>query len=493
MNTVSDPFRPLYHVAPATGWINDPNGLVYFKGKWHLFYQYYNPAEIDGMQWGHAVSPDLVHWQHLPPAIRPDALGQIWSGSAVVDHHDTSGLFDGNAGLICYFTYWDKSDRRQSQGMAYSADGITFKTWGANPIIAQLRYLPGQPDDKEFRDPKVFWHEPSGRWVMAVAGGKLRIFSSIDLLHWTLESVSDTIETECPDLFELPLDGDPSNTRWVLSLGGRTYLVGSFDGKQFIPEDEAIVMSSGPDFYATQSWSDAPDGRRVIVSWIFGWGYGCKLDGSGITAVFPTEPRAGGCMTTPYELTLISTPAGMRLKMLPVPEIDSLRIELPGPQDVQLRDGVMHHLSAHTHALDLTFAIGQCTATRVGVRIPAGKGLWIAAGYDFGSKRLFIDRRNSGVNYAENYPGDYLSEECATPAGVALRILIDNCSVELFTADGLHHMSAFIMPDPASEGVDLFCDGGQARVARLRVHALADGRGTGSAGCGAKCNGCPAS
>jgi len=174
-------FAPGYHFIPVRGWINDPNGPVHFNGQWHLFYQYYEPSMIDGMQWGHAVSDDLAVWSHLEPAIRPDALGQIWSGSAVVDHGDTCGLFGGKPGLVCLFTYWDKSDFRQCQGMAYSADGLTFHTYDGNPVVPQLRRLPGHPDDKDFRDPKVFRHVKTGRWIMAVAGGKLRIFSSADL------------------------------------------------------------------------------------------------------------------------------------------------------------------------------------------------------------------------------------------------------------------------------------------------------------------------
>ena len=174
--------------------------------------------------WGHAVSRDLLHWQHRLPAIMPDELGAAWSGSAVVDQHDTSGFFGGKPGLVCIYTYYSPADDgRQSQGMAYSADGVTFTKYAKNPIIPQLRYQPGQPDDHDFRDPKVFWHEPTKRWIMVVAGGTLRFYSSPNLRDWTFESINSDIHTECPDFFPLPLDGDPTQTRWVLSGGGNWY------------------------------------------------------------------------------------------------------------------------------------------------------------------------------------------------------------------------------------------------------------------------------
>ncbi|MEI7672514.1 MAG: glycoside hydrolase family 32 protein, partial [Deltaproteobacteria bacterium] len=255
---MSEKFRPYLHFTPPHGWMNDPNGLVYFNGEWHLFYQYFEPTQVDGMQWGHAVSKNLLNWEHLPPAIQPDCLGQIWSGSAVVDHNNSSGLFDGRPGIVCLFTYWNPADGWQSQGLAYSQDGREFKKFPGNPVIPQLRDIPGQPDDKDFRDPKVFWHEASNRWIMVVAGGKVRIFSSADLIRWRIESISEDIQTECPDLFELPVDGNPDRARWILSGGGKWYMIGDFDGRKFIPGTERLPMTYGPDCYATQTWSDAP-------------------------------------------------------------------------------------------------------------------------------------------------------------------------------------------------------------------------------------------
>lgn len=147
-----EPYRPRYHITPTTGWINDPNGMCYFAGKWHTFYQHNDPPRSNGYQWGHAISDDLVHWKRLPPAIPPDDIGKIWSGSAVVDHHDTSGLFGGKPGMVCLFTYWDPADGRQCQGLAYSGDGITFQKHPKNPVIPQLRHLSGHPDDHDFRE-----------------------------------------------------------------------------------------------------------------------------------------------------------------------------------------------------------------------------------------------------------------------------------------------------------------------------------------------------
>ncbi|MBD3239878.1 MAG: hypothetical protein GF331_04780 [Chitinivibrionales bacterium] len=469
---MTNPHIPHYHFLPEKGWMNDPNGLVYFRDQWHLFYQFYDPSMLDGMQWGHAISDDLVHWRHLPPAIQPDRHGQIWSGSAVVDHHDTSGLFDGKPGIVCLFTYWDKSDHRQCQGMAYSPDGLTFHTYEGNPVIPQLRYLEGHPDDKDFRDPKVFRHEKTNRWIMAVAGGKLRIFSSPDLIHWTFESIAEDITTECPDLFRLPIDGDPGQSRWVLSRGGRRYMLGDFDGTRFTPISESLTMSVGPDFYATQSFSDAPSGRRVIVSWLHNWGYGSSLSPEGITNAFPTGAQAGGCMTVPYETCLRATVDGPRLCMVPVAELDRLFTFAATTDRVELTDAGARQLEISKPAADVRFTVAECEG-RCGLRIATGDGTWISCGYDSAAHALFIDRRRSGLDHVKGYCGDYLSPPIGTPGPVTVRVLLDACSVELFAGDGEVHMSAFVLPLPDNCRVELFGDG-RAVAELLRVGDLVE-------------------
>jgi len=433
---------------------------VFYRDEWHLFYQYYNPEEVDGMQWGHAVSADLLSWTHLPPALAPDEHGQIWSGSAVVDREDASGLFGGRPGLVCLYTYWDKDDGgSQCQGMAYSADGRTFVKWPGNPVIPKLRDLAGHPADKDFRDPKVFRHGPSGSWVMVVAGGKLRVFSSKDLIHWEFESVDEATETECPDLFELPVAGAPGSTAWVLSGGGRWYQTGAFDGKHFTPGSPRIQMCGGPDWYATQTWDSAPDSRRVGISWLFGWGYGAGARAGRIANPFPTGPIAGGCLTIPCELSLESTPDGPRLLQAPVREFNALagvtrihgRIALPPGSAYAFEEGLSECLDV---AAELTVPPGA----RVTFTVPVAAGGSVSLGIDNLRKALFIDRTGAASHGVESYGRRY-ETALAGRAGpdFSLRIVLDRCSLELFADHGRSLMSAFILP--ADNGARMTAEG----------------------------------
>ncbi|QTF91974.1 glycoside hydrolase family 32 protein [Halomonas sp. BM-2019] len=340
--------RPTLHFTPPQGWMNDPNGLVYFDGEYHLFYQYYPHERIHGpMHWGHAVSRDLCHWKHLPLALAPDEQGTCFSGSAIVDWHDTCGLFDGEPGLLAFYTVHreaddDPADYVEEQCLAYSRDrGRSWQKYAANPIIA----APGFPD---FRDPKVVWHEPSRCWVMALACGQtIRFYLSEDLLEWRLASEFGAEQGrhtdgpwECPDLFELPVEGaapgEPAS-RWVLVVGVGAgeqdafgsftqYFVGHFDGERFHndnPAETVLLMDEGRDFYAVQSWSDIPeqDGRRLAIAWLNNWLYAKQT------------PEAGwrGAMSFPRELSLVATPEGVRLRQAFAREWRALAAEPAGP------------------------------------------------------------------------------------------------------------------------------------------------------------------
>jgi sucrose-6-phosphate hydrolase SacC (GH32 family) len=473
--TDSQPFRPAFHFTPTEGWINDPNGLVWFRDEWHLFYQYYNPEQVDGMQWGHAVSTDLMHWAHLPPAIAPDAHGQIWSGSAVVDAENSSGLFEGEGGIVCIFTHWQPGeDGRQSQGIAFSSDGRRFETYSGNPVIPQLRHLEGHPDDAAFRDPKVFYHAPTERWIMVVAGGKLRIFSSADLIHWDFESIHDDITTECPDLFPLPVDGDPNDLRWVLSGGGRWYMLGDFDGKRFIPQSERLPMSGGPDFYATQTWSNAPDGRRVAISWLFDWCYGSGPSAGGINNPFPTAPISGGALSVPCELSLARTTAGLRLLQNPVPEFDRLpakevaldRIPLPPGESVAIPELCGPQLDIRADMVIPPGAVLEFV-------IPSGDGRHYAFGIDNRKRKLFIDRTHAGHEnvepFCKRHETDVAFEDRRS---ISLRILIDHCTLELFAGTGETLMAAFILPEPADAPIQMLADRAGCAVEKMIVRQV---------------------
>ena len=313
----ADPWRPQFHYSPRANWMNDPNGMVYFNGEYHLMYQYFPGGQSWGpMHWGHAVSRDLMHWEHRPVALYPDEFGMIFSGSAVVDWRDSSGFFGGKPGLVAVFTHHaalpDTREVRQSQSLAYSADG--GRSWvkhKGNPVLTE----PSLPD---FRDPKVFWHEPEGRWIMALAAGDhIRFYASPNLREWTYTGEFGRREGshqgvwECPDVFPLPVEGQPGETRWVLlvSIGGlpedaegsRTqYFLGTFRGGCFHggePAETVHWLDAGRDHYAGVTWSDAPDNRRILLGWMSNWKY---------AAVTPAASFRGA-MTLPRELALYAS------------------------------------------------------------------------------------------------------------------------------------------------------------------------------------------
>lgn len=340
----SEVYRPQLHYTPQQFWCNDPNGLVYNAetGLYHFFYQY-NPGVLyhDGQShWGHAVSADLVHWTELPIALYPDAKGIMASGSAVIDRDNTSGLFDesvpAESRMVAIFTYISESadpemEGDQRQAIAYSKDGgLTWIKYEGNPVITNAANEYGT----DFRDPKVIWMEESGEWLMIVAGGRARIFTSPDLIRWTHNSDlvyadGEAIDSECPDLLPLAVEGDETNIKWVFSGSGVFYVIGDLvkeNGKYvFHAESErlsfyegAYLGGSGSDLYATQSFSNMPDGRTVLLSWI-GDQSASKLGKFGKTW--------NGSFSMPLEAKLVTADEQIRLATYPIAEMNTLRGE----------------------------------------------------------------------------------------------------------------------------------------------------------------------
>lgn len=298
-------YRPQFHFSAKQGWLNDPNGLVYFQGQYYLFYQY-NPFgnSWGNMSWGYATSPDLLRWTERTPAIVGDATGVKFSGTAVIDYANTAGLQTGSTPTMAlFYTSVGSFDQR----MAYSTDGgRSFRYSNDNPVL-------GSVSGKDDRDPNVFWHEPSQKWVQALwvaaqdnKPQSISFFGSQNLTDWTYLSETPNF-FETPDFFELPVDGNPSNTRWVLYGGDGQYQLGNFDGTRFTAETPAsgkLIQDYGANFYAAQTWHDVPsdDGRRIQVGWM-------------ANASYPGMPF-NQQMSFPVELTLQSTPNGIRMSTL---------------------------------------------------------------------------------------------------------------------------------------------------------------------------------
>ncbi|WP_256007248.1 glycoside hydrolase family 32 protein [Pedobacter deserti] len=405
--------RPQYHFSTRRGWINDPNGMVFYEGEYHLYYQH-NPfeREWENMSWGHAVSKDLVHWEELPVALHPDKIGTMFSGSAVIDYDNTSGFGKpGKPAMVVFYTA-DNPDR-QVQCVAYSLDkGRTFTKYnGGKPVIDSKEKW----NSKDTRDPRVFWYKPSKHWVMVLnERDGHSIYTSANLKDWTFES-HITGFWECPDLFELPVDGDQNNKKWVMYGASNTYMIGSFDGKVFKPEGGKYYFSSGS-IYAAQTFNNIPesDGRRIQI----GWG---------------RVPQAGmpfnNMMLLPTELTLRKTKDGLRLYSLPVKEVEQLCTPVKkwsGLSSAEANDKMKEFYDADKLRIKTTIKLSH--ATEAGFNLFAQR----MVGYDMNFNML------NGMFYSPQDP---------TSMELTADIYIDRSSIEVFIDGGAYSYSMERKPD----------------------------------------------
>ena len=425
-------YRPQFHFTPAKGWMNDPNGLVFFDGEYHLFFQHKPDRTTGGpdMSWGHAVSPDLVHWAELPIALAPDERGYIWSGSAVVDRRNTSGL--GSAGAPPLVAMYTAAKDPFAQCIASSTDrGRTWAKFASNPVIPHLA--------NENRDPHLVWYEPTRRWVVVLykdVDDTFCLFDSPDLKRWTeLQEFRVRGCGECPDFFPLAVDGDAAKGRWVFTAANGRYLVGTFDGHTFKPEQGVRQVDYGRNYYAVQTYSDAPDGRRIQVAWMRGGRY-------------PRMPF-NQQMSFPAELTLHGTSDGPRLFRWPVREIEGLHGKEHRWSDVPV-SGAMPLTGVDGELFDVTADIDVGDAAEVGLVV-----------------------RGEPVTYA-------VKDQKLTALGTAplpivdghlsLRLLVDRTSIETFADGGRVSLTSCFLP--RADGLSVFAHGGTARVRSLVVTEL---------------------
>ena len=448
--------RPQFHFTAKENWLNDPNGLVYYAGTYHLFFQH-NPhgREWGNMTWGHALSYDLIHWQQLPHALLPDSSGTIFSGSAVVDWHNTAGLQKGeNPTLVALYTAAgntspESAGKPFAQCLAYSHDaGMTWQKYAGNPVLPPI-----VEDPRGARDPKVFWHAPSGRWIMALYVGVslagqvdaqdkhpqmscVYFYQSPDLKAWKfLSAVAGFYE--CPDLLELPVEGS-SETRWLLYGADGQYWLGQFDGNSFKRESGFHRLDYGHSYYAAQTYSNAPDQRRILIAWLRGGKY-------------PDMPFSQQ-MSFPTDLTLRHTPVGLRVHRNPVCEIESLRTRTHSfadlePAHAEALSGIAHDL------LDIEVE------------------LWLN-----GAQEISLEIRGQRITLCRNLrlvtPGG--SAELPDNAGrISLRILVDRTSIEVFADAGREVISFCYLPELTAAPLRLCASDGRAIAKRLLIHELA--------------------
>jgi fructan beta-fructosidase len=482
--------RPKYHFTPQKGWMNDPNGMVYYKGEYHLFYQYYPDSTVWGpMHWAHSVSKDLMNWESLPIALAPDEKGYIFSGSAVVDENNTSGFQTGEEkALVAIFTYHDMAAEKagrllevESQGIAYSLDkGRTWTKYAQNPVIKN-------PKTKDFRDPNVKWHEPSKQWMMTLAvGDHVEFYASKNLKEWVKTGEFGKTEGghggvwECPDLFPLKVEG--SNTeKWVLiqNIGrgaiaggsGTQYFIGNYDGKVFKNDNkptDILWLDYGADNYAGVTWNNAPDNRRLFLGWMSNWLYATKV---------PTGAPAGvwrSAMTLPRELSLKNTAQGIRLFQKPVKEQNLLRTG--AKQDIATQTiSTNYDLKPKSicNELSLSFDLTKTTAQDFGVILSNSKGEKVLVGYEKSSNRFYIDRNESGKkDFEKIFATRHYAPRTASNSLLTMKLHIDVASVELFADGGELAMTDIFFPNEDFNKMEIFSKNGVAALTQGEMWQL---------------------
>lgn len=432
----NEKFRPQIHFTPPSNWMNDPNGLVYLDGEYHLFYQHYPDSNVWGpMHWGHAVSKDLVYWEQLPIALYPDANGLIFSGSAVVDYKNTSGFGkEGTPAMVAIFTQHSMEGEKggsntfQTQGIAYSLDkGRTWTMYDRNPVLPN-------PGKRDFRDPKVFWYEAGAKWIMTLAvGDHIEWYSSPDLKQWKFESEfglgvgAHGGVWECPDLFQLPIPGT-TIFKWVLLVSinpgapnggsGTQYFIGNFDGTHFTPDSKATLwLDYGKDNYAGVTWNDIPmaDGRRLFIGWMSNWQY---------ANIVPTTAWRSAT-TLPRELRLQTTNVGLRLASVPIVELDRLRTDtiqttFAAPPEA-LPSGPLELNLDFIGTLDQPFELTFGTKTGEAIHIGGNKDT------------LYVQRNVGATNFSPDFGGRHFAVRSLNTT--TWRIYLDAASIEVFADD----------------------------------------------------------
>ncbi len=510
-DSYNQPWRPQYHFTPSHNFMNDPNGMVFYKGEYHLFYQYNPEGQVWGhMSWGHAVSTDMVHWKHLPLAIPEDPEYMIYSGSAVVDWNNSSGLCKSTdpkdpSCLIAIYAA-DYHQKREKMHIAYSNDrGRTWTNYKGNPVI--------DVDADDFRDPKVFWYAQQKKWVLVAVMAdhrKALFFSSTDLKKWTKISEfgpagDDSGQWECPDLLELPIEGT-KESRWVLVINrnpgapaggtGVRYLTGDFDGTQFVEKESAgqkLWADYGKDFYATNSFNDMPmgDARKVWIGWTSNWLY-AKDEPTVLWRGAQSIPRSLSLRWVKKDLapkdpapqTNKSDKSGhpadslasgqLLMVQTPVRELQSLRSTIFVSNDVTVQEakGRMTHALVRGETYEIEADLEPGDANEIGLRLRKGDDVETIVGVVPASNTLFVDRTKSGdVSFSKDFPGRF-STTLVDTRRVKLHIFVDRSSVEVFANNGEKVMTDRIYPPAGSTGIEVYATGSGGKVVSLTVWQL---------------------
>ena len=470
-------YRPAYHHTPLYGWMNDPNGMVYHDGVWHLCYQW-NPfgSKWQNMTWGHSTSRDLIHWEPQEPTLLPDGLGTIFSGSSAIDEANSAGF--GKNSIVTLFT---SAANSQVQSLAYSNDGgYTYTTYPGNPVLTL---------ESEARDPNMFWNEETKQWTLILAHAldhEMLIFTSPDLKSWTLQSsfgkglgAQDGV-WECPDLFELPVTGTKEK-KWVLicninpggPFGGSAtqYFTGSFDGKTFKVDTDASGnvptkwLDYGKDHYATVSWSDTP-GRRTVIGWMSNWQYAAEV---------PTL-QFRSANTLPREMGVFKVDDQYYVSSKPSPELDALRGKIThNAKRIQVGK------RAHTVSLpqendgicEILMTLDAKRSKQLKMTLANKAQEKVTIIYDVEKETISFDRTQSGiVDFSQDFPAVTVTPTYENDGSVNLRLFIDRSSMELFEQEGRFVMTNLVFPTSPYTTLSFQAEEGSAKVNNLQIYSI---------------------
>ena len=468
--------RPLYHHTPAYGWMNDPNGMFYKDGVWHLCFQHNPYGSVWGnLSWGHSTSTDLVHWKYEGDPVMPDAWGLIFSGSAVVDKDNTAGF--GRDAIVAFYTSakptpWGDN---QMQCMAYSTDGgKTFTKYANNPVLTST--------ERDFRDPKVFWYAPGKHWVMMLAvGQEMQIYSSANLKDWKYESSFGAKQGahggvwECPDLVELPVEGTKEK-RWVLicninpggPFGGSAtqYFVGTFDGKKFTKQypTKTKWMDDGKDHYATVTFSNAPGGRCVAMGWMSNWQY---------AAIVPTK-QYRSANTIARDLSLYRQGGDLLLRCAPSKEIEAARQAKNSLKKFDVKDAysIENLLDGNEGAYEIELEIKNNGAEKMVFTLQNAKGESVLMYYDVATRQFVMDRSDSGeTSFSRDFPAMTVAP-APDVNDVKLRLFVDRSSIEAFGDGGKFVMTNLVFPSEPYNSMKFESVRGSFTVKEMNVYKL---------------------
>jgi fructan beta-fructosidase len=476
-------YRPAFHFAPAKNWTNDPNGLVYYQGYYHLYFQY-NPYgnKWGHMSWGHARSKDLIKWEELPVAI-PEYVNDngdstmVFSGTAFVDSFNTGG-FKGNDNtdplIAIYTSHVGRPNPNQSQSLAYSMDANSFTHYTKSPIL--------DIGSTEFRDPKVFWYAAAKEWIMIVSKAdrkRLQFYHSTDLKKWNFlsdfGSMGDTsLVWECPDIFKLPVSNEPGKTKWVITVSSghpvkgfmaMQYFVGEFNGKAFIPEPYSypLYVDYGKDYYAGITYNNLPstDKRKIMIAWANCWRYANDI---------PAKGGFRGMMAIPRSLTLQNNNGQYELIQRPVAELDHYLGKKSYEQTrIELNDKTLRLVRIPGNIFEMKLEIRKSKAM-AGIHILKNGNEYTSIYYDPADKSIKLDRKKSGDSLFSKYFSSIESVPVSSDPVVKLRVIVDKMLVEVFIDDGKKVITDLVFPKNDDGEIELFSRKGKTEFSNIRIH-----------------------